>query len=290
MWYLIATVLIIATLLAFMLIIIHFAFRVPKNLEKIDPGKMGIEFQTISIPTVSQKLLFGWFLPVQNSTTTLIILHGWGSNAEQMLPLALPFYEAGMNILLIDARNHGRSDRDSFSSLPRFAEDLEEAVKWLKRNYPHYSNKIALLGHSVGAGAVLFAASKRNDIDALISISAFAHPKQMMQRFLKRFHTPILLNNFIIRYAEWIIGLRYEEFAPINTICHVKCPSLLVHGKIDTTVPVEDALLISNSCKRANIKLMIIENAGHESIDKIKLHQKELVQFLRDYDILCFLG
>ncbi len=27
---------------------------------------------------------------------------------------------------------------------------------------------------------------------------------------------------------------------------------------------------------------MIIENAGHESIEKIKLHQKELVQFLRD--------
>lgn len=44
--------------------------------------------------------------------------------------------------------------------------------------------------------------------------------------------------------------------------------------------------LISSTCKRPNIKVMIIENAGHESIEKIKLHQKELIQFLRNHSIL----
>ena len=285
MSYLIIIVLISIVIMMFLLIMIHLGFRAPKNLEKMDPSSVGLEFKTVSIPTVSQKLLFGWLLPVQNSTTTLIILHGWGSNAEEMLPIALPFHKAGMNILLIDARNHGRSDCDSFSSLPKFAEDLGKATKWLKSNYPKYSKKIVLLGHSVGAGAVLFMASKQSDIDAVISISAFAHPKQMMQRFLKRFYAPNFLSSLIIHYVEWIIGYHYEEIAPINTICHIKCPVLLVHGSIDTTVPVEDALLISSKCKRPNIKVMIVENAGHESIEKIKLHQKELIQFLRDYDI-----
>jgi len=290
MWYLIAIFLIFIVTVIFLLIMIHLGFRVPKNTEKKDPDSEGLEFQTVSIPTVSKKRLFGWLLPVKNSTTTLIILHGWGSNAEQMLPIARPFHQTGMNILLIDARNHGRSDHDSFSSLPRFAEDLEKAITWLKSNYPKYSKKIVLLGHSVGAGAVLLEASRRSDIDAVISISAFAHPKQMMLRFLKRFHTPTFLSVFVIHYVEWIIGYRYENIAPINTICHIKCPVLLVHGRNDTTVPVEDATLISSRCKRSNIKVMIIENAGHESIEKIKEHQKELVQFLRDYDILCFLG
>ncbi len=282
MSYLIAIVLIIIAMSLFMLVVIHLGFRVPKNPEKTDPGELGLDFQTISVPTVSQKHLFGWLLPAQNSITTLIILHGWGSNAEQMLPVALPFHQAGMNILLIDARNHGRSDRHSFSSLPRFAEDLENTVNWLKNTYPDYSEKIALLGHSVGGGAVLFAASRRSDINAVISISAFAHPKQMMQNFLKRFHTPIFLTAFIIQYIEWIIGYCYDEIAPVNTVCHIKCPVLLVHGRIDTTVPVEDALTIAGECKKSNIKLMIVENAGHESIEKIKMHQKELMQFLRD--------
>jgi len=284
MWYLIAIVLIFIVILLFLLIAIRFVFRVPKNLEKMDPGKFELDFQTISIPTVSQKRLFGWLLPVQNSTTALVILHGWGSNAEEMLPIALPFHQAGMNILLIDARNHGHSDRDSFSSLPKFAEDLEKAIGWLKSTYPGYSNKISLLGHSIGGAAVLLAASRRNDINAVISISTFAHPKRMMQHFLSRFHTPTFFITLIINYVEWTIGYHYEDIAPANTVCHVKCPILLVHGKIDTTVPVEDALIISSECKKSNIKLIIVEDAGHESIEKIKMHQKELVQFLKEVE------
>jgi pimeloyl-ACP methyl ester carboxylesterase len=200
-----------------------------------------------------------------------------------MLPIALPFHQAGMNILLIDARGHGRSDRDTFSSLPRFAEDMQMAIDWLKSTHPKYIRKIALLGHSVGGGAVLLTASRRNDIDAIISISAFAHPKWMMQRFLNKIHIPSFLIPFIIRYVEWLIGYTYEEIAPINTICHIKCPVLIVHGKSDQTVPVEDALIIKKECKQADIKLLTVEDAGHESVEKIKLHAKELVGFLCDY-------
>jgi len=282
MWYLLTIVLIFAVILLLSLAMIHLGFRVPRNPEKTDPDKLGLAFQTIYIPTVSQKQLFSWLLPVPGATTTIVILHGWGGNAEQMLPMALPFHQAGMNVLLVDSRNHGRSDRDGFSSLPRFAEDLEKSIIWLKRTYPEYSRKIALLGHSVGGGAVLLAASRRSDIDAVISISAFAHPKWMMQRFLKQVHIPAPLIIFVIRYAEWVIGYRYEEIAPINTICHIKCPVLLVHGKADQTVPVEDALTIERGCRRPYIRLLMVEDAGHESVEKIKTHEKELVQFLQD--------
>ena len=282
MWYLVTIILLFAAILLLSLVMIHIGFRIPGNPEKTDPGRMGIAYQTVSIPTVSHKHLFGWLLPVPGATSTLVVLHGWGGNAEQMLPLALPFHQAGMNVLLIDSRSHGRSDKDSFSSLPKFAEDLEKAIEWLKLKYPEYSRKIALLGHSVGGGAVLLAASRQSDIDAVISISAFAHPKWMMQRFLKQHHIPDFLIIFIIRYVEWVIGYRYEEIAPINTVCRIKCPVLLVHGKADLTVPVEDALLIKRKCWRSNIRLLIVENAGHESVEKIKTHKKELVGFLRD--------
>ena len=282
MWYFITIILSFTAILLLLLAMIHLGFRVPGNPEKTDPGSVGLAFQTVSIPTVSQKQLFGWLIPVHDATTTLVILHGWGGNAEQMLPMALPFHQAGMNVLLVDARNHGRSDRDSFSSLPRFAEDMEKAIEWLKLKYPEYSRKIALLGHSVGGGAVLLAASRRSDIDAVVSISAFAHPKWMMQRFLKGAHVPAFLITFVLRYVEWVIGYRYEDIAPINTVCHIKCPVLLVHGKADMTVPVEDALIIKRKCQRSNIRLLTVENAGHESVEKIKVHKKELLEFLRD--------
>jgi len=276
------TLLILASVISISLAAIHYGFRVPKNPESSDPGSLGLEFQVVSIPTVSQKKLFGWLLPVPGSESTIIIIHGWGGNAEQMLPVSLPFHKAGMNVLLIDARSHGLSDRERFSSLPRFAEDVEKAVEWLKAKYPEYSKKVAILGHSVGGGAVLFAASQRNDIDAVISISAFAHPKWMMQRYLKGAHIPAFLVPLVIRYVEWVIGYKYEAFAPVNTVCHIKCPILLVHGNRDHTVPVEDALAIKKGCNRPHIKLLTVEGAGHESIEKIKVHGKELVQFLID--------
>ena len=121
MWYLVTIILIFVATLLLSLAMIHLGFRVPRNPEKTDPGRLELAFQTISIPTVSHKRLFGWLIPVHDATSTIVILHGWGGNAEQMLPMALPFHQAGMNVLLVDSRNHGRSDRDGFSSLPRFA-------------------------------------------------------------------------------------------------------------------------------------------------------------------------
>ena len=282
MWYIVIIVLIPAAILLLALAMIHLGFRAPRIREEGDPDRLGLTFQTVSIPTVSGKRLFGWLLPVPDATTSLVILHGWGGNAERMLPMALPFHRAGMNVLLVDARNHGRSDRHGFSSLPRFAEDLDKAIEWLKRTYPEYTHKMALLGHSVGGGAVLLTASRRNDINAVISVSAFAHPEWMMRRFLQRLHLPASLITLVIRYVEWVIGYRYEEIAPINTICHIHCPVLLVHGKADRTVPIEDALTIERGCRRPHIRLLTVENADHESVEKIEAHKEELVQFLRD--------
>ena len=106
----------------------------------------------------------------------VILLHGWGGNAETLLPLARPLHEADFAVLLFDARCHGRSDEDSFTSLPRFAEDLEHAFDWLQRQRQVNHRQIAVLGHSVGAGAALLMASRRSEIAAVASIAAFSHP------------------------------------------------------------------------------------------------------------------
>ena len=44
-----------------------------------------------------------------------------------MLLAAAPLRRAGLNALLCGARNQGQNDSDTFSSLPRFAEDLNQA-------------------------------------------------------------------------------------------------------------------------------------------------------------------
>jgi len=274
--FLVIVIIITAALLA-----VHVGFRAPRRIEHKSPADYGLVYEEIHIRTVAAKQLFAWWLPVAGPAPSLVILHGWGGNAELMLPLALPVHRAGMNILLLDARNHGRSDSVSFSSLPRFAEDAGAAVDWVKvhGNDPH--KRVALLGHSVGGGAVLFEASRRDDIAAVISIAAFAHPEWMMRRYLDRFWIPGFCRSWILRYVEWVIGYRYAEIAPMNTACHVQCPVLLVHGTADETVPVTDARAIRDHCLGTKPELLLIEGGSHDSVEQVEHHADRLVAFLK---------
>ena len=263
---------------------IHIGFRAPRLIEQGSPADFGISYQDINIPTRRGKRLFAWWLPATTPdkvmVPTIILMHGWGSNAELMLPLAVPLYRAGMNVLLLDARNHGRSDDDNFSSMPRFAEDVSEAINWIKCQGNIQNDQLVLLGHSVGAAAVLLEASKRDDVAAVISLATFAHPEWMMRRYLGRFPLPKLFVKGVLHYVERVIGHRYEAIAPMHTTCLVKCPVLLVHGRADESIPMSDALAIRDQCNKNSIELLLIEDADHESIDKIEEHAKELIAFL----------
>lgn len=275
-----------ATAVSAILLAVHLGFRAPRRIETGSPADFGLPYQEPSIRTRTGKTLFAWWLPTATPAPTIILLHGWGGNAELMLPLAQPLHAAGLNVLLLDARNHGRSDSASFSSLPRFAEDVAEAIDWVRRQGKGQTDHIVLLGHSVGGGAVLFEASRRRDIAAVISIAAFAHPEWMMRRYLGQFRTPELFTVAILRYIEWVIGHHYDEIAPLYTACRITCPVLLIHGTADETVPVTDALAIRNNCPKESVELLLIENADHESVQMIEQHASQLVSFLTRVGVL----
>ena len=169
-------------------------------------------------------------------------MHGWGGNAAMMLPLARPLHDAGFATLFVDARCHGASDDDSFASLPRFAEDVEHAFEWLAARADIDAGRIALIGHSVGAGAALLAASRRPDVAAVVSVAAFSHPAAMMRRWLATRRIPEWpVGRYILGYVQRTIGHRFDDIAPVTTIARVRCPVLLVHGADDDVVPLDDA-------------------------------------------------
>ena len=273
-----AIVTIVVTLLAALFLAsVHLAFRVPARLETGTPDALGLPFREVDLPTRRKRRLFAWWVPTQPGATTVIILHGWGANAEDMLPLAVPFHGAGCNVLLLDARGHGRSDRDTFASLPRFAEDVGAAMDWVREKADDQGDGMVLVGHSVGAGAVLLEASRRQDVAAVISISAFGHPEWMMRRYLQRSHLPRPLHGLVQTYVQWLIGHRFKDIAPLSTIRRVDCPVLLVHGEEDATVPIDDA---EHLVAVSGAELLRIAGAGHDSVEKVEEHGGELIDFL----------
>ncbi|KPV41889.1 hypothetical protein AN478_00380 [Thiohalorhabdus denitrificans] len=258
---------------------VHLAFRVPPRRETGTPAAYGLSFREVRIPTVRRRQLFAWWLPGRASAPTVIILHGWGANAELMLPLAAPFAAAGLNVLLLDARGHGRSDRDTFASMPRFAEDAGAAVDWVKAQEGGSRGGIVLVGHSVGAGAVLLEAGRRRDVGAVISIAAFAHPRWMMSRYLRGFRLPGAVDRLVQAYVQWLIGHRFADIAPLRTVCLVHCPLLLVHGEADATVPITDGERLASV---SGARLLRIPGAGHGSVEEVEGYGEGLISWLRD--------
>lgn len=263
-------------------ITLHWIYRAPRVTETGTPAAYNLAYTEHNITSINNKRLFAWYLSPQKTKATLIIVHGWGGNAEMMLPLAQPFYNAGFDILLYDARNHGKSAGDSFSSLPRFAEDLDAAIEWLKLTKPEH--KLIVLGHSIGAAAAILSASKRSDIDIIIGLSGFAHPNLVMNRQLDRRWLPRPLRVMIMNYIQWVIGFRFEEIAPMNRIVDVSCPVLLAHGTEDRVVPISDMKLIeANATDNRPIKVIAIEGAEHDSVDCFHDHAEMLISFIDEH-------
>jgi dipeptidyl aminopeptidase/acylaminoacyl peptidase len=263
--------------------LIRWSLRAPRVAELSTPEAVGLDHSEARIPTANGKRIFAWLVPAPGAgaSPALAVLHGWGGNAETMLPLAAPLHRAGYALLLLDARSHGRSDLDTFSSMPRFAEDLEHAVAWLRRQPGVDPARVGVVGHSVGAAAALLAASRRDDLAAVVGIAAFAHPETVMRRLLAAWHVPYIpFGWYVLRYVQHVIGYRFDDIAPLNTIGRVRCPVLLVHGTEDTVVPVAEAQALHARCNGAGRLLLV--KGRHDDYEDLEHRIGDVVGFLEE--------
>jgi len=221
----------------------------------------------VRLTAVNGRILRGWFIVVPGADAArpaALVIHGWGGSAADMAPLADPLLAAGMHVLLLDARCHGRSDDDGFVSMPRFAEDVESGLTWLRQRDDVDRSRLVLVGHSVGAGASLLVASRDDTVAAVVSIASMAHPEVFMARALGE-RLPGPLTKLALRYIELTIGQRFETFAPVHTIGRVQAPVLLMHGDRDATVPVADAYELHAQAP-GRTRLVIVKGADHTDI------------------------
>ena len=251
--------------------------------EGSQPHAHGLMAQAVRIPTARGLSLFAWFVPAHGTgpQPTVVLLHGWCGNASNLLPAAKALHHAGFAVLLVEARNHGRSDHDDHRSLPRFAEDLDGAIDWLKSLERVDTTRIVALGHSVGAAALLLSASRRHDLAGVISIAAFAHPEQLMRRWFAARRVPYWpLAWSINRALERVIGARFDDIAPVNTVTKATCPVLLVHGRQDTVVPLSDAHQIWRQGSQPNGALIECDGI-HEGFDNVDSTIRSILQFVQ---------
>jgi uncharacterized protein len=260
-------------------------YRLPVRTTHRTPAQLGLTADDVEFEAIDGTRLRGWYLPAAerddgSAAPVVVVMHGWASAAEDLLPAAPALVGADLAMLFVDARGHGRSDSAEFMSMPRFAEDLDAAVAWLRARPDTDPHRIALIGHSVGAGAALLVASRDPDIAAVVSIASMAHPREVIGRSFRRYRAPRRVIHTVLRTIERTIGYRFDDFAPLHTITRIEAPVLVLHGLDDPTVPTDDATRLAEHGSSTTLRL--VEGADHRSLDGFLPVMPEIVAHLHD--------
>jgi pimeloyl-ACP methyl ester carboxylesterase len=91
----------------------------------------GVPYQTVYLPTKDRLLLEAWYIPVDSSKGTVILIHGLGGNKSNVLKQAHEFRYWGYNVMLVDLRAHGRSGGDVTTMGFNESEDVRLAYEYI---------------------------------------------------------------------------------------------------------------------------------------------------------------
>ena len=233
----------------------------------------------LSIPTRDEHpVLADWYPPLigENTVRSIVVLcHGFkGHRRWGFIPLvAARLAASGFGSLAIDFSHNGRVPEDGrpviagtaviapglfkVNTIARELEDLQAVLRWIRD--PERGKKtlgldrqvaIGLWGHSRGGVVSILTALEDDNVQALVSWSASAHPDHFTERqkmqwrekgelAFKDFNsgTPLAMDVALLDDIE----RHREDYAAADRASDLVIPHLIVHGEHDPTVPVKDS-------------------------------------------------
>lgn len=217
--------------------------------------------------------LNGWHLLANEdkATPTVIIVHGLGTCKQHApnLMTANMLLDGGFNVFILDLREHGASQRLD----GRFTAGIEEhldplgAYDWLVNEYGTPSDKVAIMGFSLGAGTSSMAFAKEQQLVALWADSPFANLPLTIQYELDRLGIPTFLSGSGIVMARILYGV---DLSTANTEDAFGTQRngravYLTHGTADERLSVDFSHRLTEIAQQTDpsFEPWLVEGMGH---------------------------
>jgi dienelactone hydrolase len=188
--------------------------------------------------------------PAGGPPPAVIVLHGYGSDATNLVWFGHELARAGFLALCLSSRGWLGSTGDEDQGF-RQPDDIVAVADWLRAQ----AHSVALLGFSQGGQVALLAAARA--ASAPFAACVAFYPCTDLAAWSAQ--TPGL---HIAEYVEdFVPAERMAACSPVTVARQIRCPAMLVHGDQDVIVPVAQsrALVAANS----DIRLRIVPGAGH---------------------------
>lgn len=268
----------IAGIIIFILLISFYGLLIsifPKrHITDIKPSDLNLRYKNITLKTSDSIRLKGWFIPNNKTKKAVIVCHGYPFDKGNVLSFA-PFLHEKYNLFFFDFRAMGESEGRYTTVGYNEVKDLEAAVSWMKKQG---MEDIGAIGFSLGAATIMMA--KSDDIKAIVSDSSYANLDLMIDTLYRQF--------FFLRYpftittrlmAKLVLKIDTSKISPETAIKDIRNPILLIHGKKDSQIRVENAYRLQKANPKA--ELWVIEEAGHGQAHYLRKekYEKKVLDF-----------
>lgn len=212
--------------------------------------------------------------PVAPHGPVVLLVHGWGGHAGQMLALADRLSAQGLRPVIVEMPAHGRSS-GSVSNLPQFARVLEYVTaRLLQQGHTLH----AVVAHSLSANAGAYAASRGLAAGRLVLLAPPASPLEYTRLFAHVFGLRETTRAAMQRRIEAREGILMPQFEPAAVGPRISLPTLVVHDRQDSINRFADGVAYSEAI--AGARLMATEGLGHRKILKDEEVLREVAAFL----------
>jgi pimeloyl-ACP methyl ester carboxylesterase len=205
----------------------------------------------------------------------VLLLHGWESHAGYMAGFVAPLIQAGFSVYALDAPGHGESDGSATDAVD-FGRAVLSAVESL--GMPH-----AIIGHSVGSAAALFAFSRGANVRASVHLAGPSSMERVLRRGcasagLDESGTQQVLDNMAEQIGEPLAIMDLERLQP-----GLKHRSLILHDAEDMEIPFSESVELAQVWQGSTLE--VVARLGHRRILRSPMVVQRVVTFLRATEI-----
>ncbi len=246
------------------------------ELARESARNLNAEMENESVTTEDGIVLHAWRLcPRRGNGDDVILLHGLGDNRMGMIGYAQVLVADGFTVLMPDARAHGVSGGELATFGLRERDDIRQWTELLEaKDHPRC---VFGFGESMGAAQLLESLGVNVPFCAVAAESPFASFREIAyDRMGQPFHLGPWMGKTLFRpvvevgllRARWKYGLNLEDAAPEDAVARTTVPVLLIHGKVDSNIPVRHSRMIlartgKAGIQTAKVQLWEVEGADH---------------------------
>ncbi len=252
-------------LLSIILIYLTFAIIIYSQVEKLiflpPPSTYQDTNEIIKLTSEDGTKLSAIHLSNSNAKYTILYAHGNASDLGMIKPKLEQLQDIGFSVLAYDYRGYGTSEGKP--SEKNAYKDIDTAYNYLTQELNIPPQQIIPFGRSVGGGSAIDLAA-RKPVAGLIAESTFTS--------IFKVKVPIKI-------------LPFDKFPNLAKISQVKCPVLIMHGKLDEVVPFYHSEQLLKKAPSPKLSLWL-EDAKHNNFSYVagERYTKILKEFIELVD------